>query len=307
MPMKSMRGPRVATLLLLPLLLVPAACGLGNSDDASSAGGEASSPMSRASGSDTGATQDDNGRTTSEKVATGQSSSTPPLSRAVISTGEISLHDDSVAGLRSDILRLVTGWKGTVADERTDTDRRGDPRDSSMTLRVPSSVFSEAMAAIAELGTLDHQSRTSEDVTTQVIDNDARVRAAERSIRQIELLLSRAEKIGDIISIESNLARRQADLDSLKSQQAYLSDQTSMSTINVYLTRTDSSAGERDARGFLAGLREGWSALRTATVTLTTALGAVLPFGATMALIGVPVWMLVRRRRQPAPPVPTEA
>ena len=303
MPMTSMRGPRVATLLLLPLLLVPAACGLGNSDDAGSAAGEASSTLSDASGADNrlGATQDG---TSAEKAA---DTSTPPLSRAVISTGEISLHDDSVARLRSDILRLVTGWKGTIADEQTDTDRRGEPRDSSMTLRVPSSVFAEAMAAIADLGTLDHQSRKSEDVTTQVIDNDARVRAAERSIRQIELLLSRAEKIGDIISIESNLARRQADLDSLKSQQAYLSDQTSMSTIDVYLTRTDSSAGERDARGFLAGLREGWSALRSATVTLVTAFGAVLPFGATFALIGVPVWMLVRRRRQPAPPVPTEA
>ena len=76
------------------------------------------------------------------------------------------------------------------------------------------------MNALGELGEVEQQSRKSEDVTTKVIDNDARVRAAERSIRQIENLLSRAEKLGDIIAIESDLARRQADLDSLKSQQA---------------------------------------------------------------------------------------
>ncbi len=306
MPMTSMRGPRVATLVLLPLLLVPAACGLGNSDDA---GGTASTSASRdATGSDAGLgiSEGGDGRTTAERAATDRDT-TAALTRAVISTGEISLHGASVAQLRTDLHRLVNGWKGTIADEQTDTDRRGEPRDSSMTLRVPSSAFDEAMAAIAGLGTLEHQSRTAEDVTTQVIDNDARVRAAERSIRQIELLLSRAEKIGDIIAIESNLSRRQADLDSLKQQQAFLADQTSMSTINVHLTRTDSIAGERDARGFLAGLREGWSALRSATVTLVTAFGAVLPFGATLALVGVPVWMLVRRRRHPAPPAPVEA
>ena len=303
MPMTSMRGPRVATLLLLPLLLLPAACGLGNSDDSSAGGGEASSAAKDSSGADNRLGASRNG-TSAEKVA---DTSTAPLTRAVISTGEISLHGASVARMRTDVLRLVSGWKGTIADEQTDTDRQGEPRDSSMTLRVPSSVFDAAMTAIGRLGTLDHQSRTAEDVTTQVIDNDARVRAAERSIRQIELLLSRAEEIGDIITIESNLARRQADLDSLKSQQAYLADQTSMSTIEVYLTRTDSIAGERDARGFLAGLREGWSALRSATVTLVTAFGAVLPFGATLALLGVPVWMLVRRRRHPAPPAAAEA
>ncbi len=137
-----------------------------------------------------------------------------------------------------------------------------------------------------------------------MIDNEARVRAAERSIRQIELLLSRAEKISDIIAIESNLSRRQADLDSLKSQQAYLDDQTSMSTIHVSLTRTDSSAGERDDRGFLAGLKDGWSALRSATLGLATGLGAALPFAAALALIGSPVWVLVRRRRSGPPPAP---
>ena len=92
------------------------------------------------------------------------------------------------------------------------------------------------MDALARIGKVEHQSRKSEDVTTQVLDNDARVRAAERAIRQIEVLLGRADALRDIIAIESDLARRQADLDSLKSQQAWLEDQTSLSTINVQLS-----------------------------------------------------------------------
>ena len=69
---------------------------------------------------------------------------------------------------------------------------------------------------------------------------------------------------GDIIAIESDLARRQADLDSLKSQQAWLEDQTSLSTINVHLARPQVQAPEDEARGFLAGLEDGWDALANA-------------------------------------------
>jgi len=175
-------------------------------------------------------------------------------------------------------------------------DRRSDKiSDSSLTLRVPTSDCAEAMDALAPIGKVEHQSRKSEDVTTKVLDNDARVRAAERAIRQIEVLLGRADALRDIIAIESDLARRQADLDSLKSQQAWLEDQTSLSTINVQLSRPGEAPVD-EARGFLAGIEDGWGAMVNATVVLLTILGAVLPFALLLALFGVPLWMVLRRR-----------
>ena len=130
-----------------------------------------------------------------------------------------------------------------------------------------------------------------------MIDTDARVRAGERSIRQIEALLSRAQKLGDIIAIENDLARRQADLDSLKQQQAWLDDQTSLSTINVYLSAPMVHPASHESKGFLAGLSNGWQALGSTTVAVLTAVGAVLPFAVLIAVLGVPVWWVVRRRR----------
>ena len=160
------------------------------------------------------------------------------------------------------------------------------------------------MDAFGTLGKVEQRSQKSEDVTTKVIDNDARVRAGERSIQQIEALLSRAQKLGDIIAIENDLARRQADLDSLKSQQAWLEDQTSLSTITVYLSRPAAHHHTtHEAKGFLAGLANGWDAFRGATVAVLTALGAVLPFAVLLALLGVPLWLVVRRRRVPPTPV----
>ena len=221
---------------------------------------------------------------------------TEPMTRAVISTGQVTIHPTSISRARSEVMRLVASWSGTIADEQTSSDQRGRIVDSTMTLRVPSAKFSEAMKAFAGLGKVEQESRKAEDVTTKVIDNDARVRAAERSIRQLENLLGRAQKLGDIIAIENDLARRQADLDSLKSQQAYLADQTSMSTINVYLSPKDTHSETEDARGFLAGLHDGWNALKASTAILLTVVGAVLPFAVVLALFGVPLWLVVRRR-----------
>jgi hypothetical protein len=299
--------PRAA--LAVPVVLLVAllaSCGIGGSssnaksEDASGGAtsrGESSLADPDASGSD--GTSDSRSDSASGATAPGtkQAAATEPLTRAVISTGQISLHSKSINKARAELMRLVTSWNGVIADEQSNSDNHGRMVDSTFTLRVPTATFSRAMNDLAGLGKVDQQSRKSEDVTTKVIDNAARVRAAERSIRQIELLLGRAKELRDIITIESDLARRQADLDSLKSQQAWLEDQTSLSTITVYLSQPAGASPPQDeARGFLAGLDDGWDALKASTVVLLTVVGAVLPFAVLVALFGVPLWVVVRRR-----------
>jgi hypothetical protein len=120
----------------------------------------------------------------------------------------------------------------------------------------------------------------------------------------VELLLARAQSIRDIVAIEAQLTRRQADLDSLKQRQAYLVDQTSMSTITVYLEKMSEKAATKkdDASGFLAGLSNGWDGMTTFLTGLATVTGTLLPFAVLVLLVGVPVWLLVRslgRRRPP--------
>lgn len=273
--------PRAALAIPVTLLVaLLASCGIGGP-----------SSDSKAAGASSGSAASDRASTPTAKQAAA------PLSRAVISTGQISLHSKSISKAHAELLRLLTSWNGAVADEQSNSDNHGRMIDSTLTLRVPTAGFSRAMNDLAGLGKVEQQSRKSEDVTTKVIDNDARVRAAERSIRQIELLLGRAEELRDVIAIESDLARRQADLDSLKSQQAYLEDQTSLSTITVYLSQPDTvSPRDDEARGFLAGLDNGWDAFTGTAVVLLTALGAVLPFAGLLALLGVPLWLVVRRR-----------
>ncbi|WP_107764717.1 DUF4349 domain-containing protein [Nocardioides terrigena] len=283
----------------------------GSSDESSSASrapGEdgGGSGGTAGSGSDGAAAQDrSSGATTS---STGAARAPVAVERHVISHGTVSLTSDDVRDARRDVQRVVDASGGDITEEQTDTDEDGDTVYARLVVRVPAGSFGDAMTALEGVADLRGSDRTSEDVSTQVIDTDVRVRAQEASLQRVEQLLARAQGLKDIIWIESQLTTRQAELDSLKGQQAWLADQTRDSTIVVDISRTpdEEPPEDEEASGFLAGFTGGMKALGAVAVGLATIAGALLPFVAVLALLGTPVWLVVRRsvrrRRPPATP-----
>ena len=230
---------------------------------------------------------------------------------AIISTGVVSLRSRDVGAIAFDVQKILAEHQGTTDDERTQTDSKGTIVRSKLVIRVPSTEFADTMDALEKVGTLESSSRQSEDVTTQVIDNAVRIRAQEESLRRIEALLARASNIRTIISIEAQLSQRQADLDSLKSTQAYLQDQTSMSTITVLMERTPEAVHTQKKQtrkaGFLTGLDDGWEALTDVAAGLALLLGRLLPFLVVLALLAYPALLLWRRLRPRTVPQPAPA
>ncbi len=219
------------------------------------------------------------------------------IDRSIISVGVVSLRSDDVSDAIFEVRKVVATAQGEITDEKTETGDEGVVRRSQLVLRVPVANFDQAMLDLEDLGQLETSSRNSEDVTTEVIDTEVRIRAQEKSLERVEVLLARAQSIRDIVAIETQLTRRQAALDSLKSQQAYLADQTSMSTITVHLqTKAEKKErAEKDETGFLAGLASGWHGLKSFTNGLATMLGALLPFAIVGLVLGVPLWFATRR------------
>lgn len=313
--------PRARTARLLTALTmtaVLAACSADDSGDAVS--GEASSETSGDSAGSSADTSSGSGadRSTSQGdlAESGDAASTDgsadgstdgsdgpttaELRRSVISSGTVSLAGEDVRETRRDVQRVVDTQGGEITEETTETDSEGDTSYVRMVVRVPSGKFGETMTALEQVGVLRSSDRGSEDVTTQVIDTGARVRAQEASLRRVELLLADARDLKDVIWIESQLTSRQADLDSLKSQQSWLADQTSLSTITVDISThqvIEEEPEEERPAGFLAGLDGGSKALGALVTVLTTILGALLPFAAVALVLGLPVWIVVRRRR----------
>lgn len=218
---------------------------------------------------------------------------------SIISTGWVDLEADDVDAARFDIRKIVDAHQGTITEQETSTGDDGDVATSRMVIRIPSARFADAFADLEEAATLTDSSSADQDVSTDVVDVDARVRAQRKSVARIEALLARAETIDQVVSIESQLASRQAELDALLSRQQWLADQTALSTITVYVQQpdddSDDPAGdERD--GFLGGLQDGWDSFLDAMSVTGAVLGFVVPWAAIIALLGLPLWLARRRR-----------
>ena len=228
--------------------------------------------------------------------------------RSVISTGNVALRSRDVAEARFEVQKIVDHYRGEITQEQTDTDDHGAVRRSRLVLRIPTAQFGDAMQDLEKAADLISSDTTTEDVTTQVIDLRVRLGVQRRSIERIELLFARAQSIRDIMAIEAQLSRRQAVLGSQERQQAYLADQTSMSTITVSLERTPAKGthAEKDDTGFIPGLRAGWHGLTAVAVGVATVVGAALPFTAVLLVLALLAWPVLRllRRQRPAHPTP---
>lgn len=285
-------------------LLLTAACSGGDGSDAQdvpAAAGEAEladggrHAVEDGAGGDDAIASDEAKRGAAAQAA--QAKADGPDAQAVISSGTVSLESDDVAEVRFDVQKVVDRHEGSVSSQETTTDDDGHLATARLVLRVPAADFDEVTAALEELGTLTSSTSTTEDVTTQVIDTQVRVRAQKQSLERIEALLARATDLREIVMIESELTRRQAELDSLMKQQAWLADRTSESTITVHIERTDAEPDDDTGTGFLDGLEQGWQGLVGGLGVALTVLGFLLPFAALVALLGLPLWLVLRRRR----------
>lgn len=286
-----------ATVVLAPALLLAAlvsACGGGGDSGSSGDSAGGGDVPEAASGSDAG-------RDRSAPAAR----RTAVRTEAVIYTASVELHAENVAEARLDVLAVVDRYGGEVAEEETASGEEDRLAHARMVLRVPSEVYPEARKDIEEVAGFGSSRGGREDVTTQVIDNEARIRAQAKGVRRLERLIGQAEDLSEVIALENQLTRRQADLDSLRSQQAWLSDQTALATITVNIDADPVATSEEDQRGFVSGLEDGWHGLEVFVTGMLTVLGAMLPFALLAALVGVPGWLatrVVRRRRTPAAP-----
>lgn len=293
----AVRRRRSLALTAAPLVLVAtlAACsGVDSltSNDAGSAGGSAAEDA---------APQSDAGDSTGEPGGGQESTSARvlPGDRDIVYRGRVSVRVRDVARASRHVEDLTSSAGGVVFSQQTSgTAGRDGYAEATMTLRVPPAEFVPTLDAVAALGRELSRSRTAEDVTTQLADTSSRVRSQERSVERVRALLDEAATIGEVVQVEAELARREADLESMQAQLARLQDVTDMATIDVTLVQRDQrTEPEPDALGFLPGLRGGWDALVGVLMVALTALGAMLPFAVLLGLLGLPAYAVLRRRR----------
>jgi hypothetical protein len=299
---------RLSLLVTMPVLTALALTGCGSHPDSAAttpAGSAAhAGPPAEFNAGATGSAQNDSLKIVDPAV----SRPAEVQQRAVISTGAIGLTSSDLVTTRSRLDAVLAREGGHVADENTTTDDHGTVTHTHLVVRVPSDRFDQTMSALSGIASLRSASRQAQDVTTRVIDLQARIRAGQAGVRRLRALVSHTANLGALLDVERALTQRQGDLESLQQQRAYLADQTGEATITVNVARRTAPPAPpaKAASGFVGGLRHGWHGLVAVVEGFLVGLGAFLPWAAAALLLGLPGWFLVRRLqrgRRPAAPV----
>ncbi len=221
------------------------------------------------------------------------------VGRSLVRTAQLTVEADDPVAVTRRVRTAVAGVAGTVAQETS------SESGAQLTVRVPADKLDQLIDTIGGFGHVKSRSAQVVDATEDVVDLDARVASQRASVERVRALLAQARSIGDVVSIESELTRREADLDSLTGRLAALKDQVALSTLTVDLEKGPATTEPNpEPTGFLAGLAAGWDGLKAVGVGVGAALGFVLPFVPVLAVVLALGWVgrrLARSRRGPQP------
>jgi hypothetical protein len=237
--------------------------------------------------------------------------------RKLVRRADISITVPDVDAAAAKVRAIAASAKGMVTAEAISS----EPDDttvggfSTITISVPTAELDGTLDRLAEIGKVHSRNASTDDVTAQYVDTESRVKTMQASVDRVRALMSQATKLGDIVSLEAELSRRQADLEATQSQLAALKDSVALSPVEVRLSTDEQVLVQaEDDTGFLAGLKAGWTAFTGSVTVLLTVVGALLPFAVVLALVLVPLVLWLRRRTprtpvaaQPAVPAPPAA
>jgi hypothetical protein len=87
------------------------------------------------------------------------------------------------------------------------------------------------------LGEVSDQNIRTQDVTSEIVDYEARLANLIALRERMKVLLNRAEKIEDILVIEKEISRLQTEIDTYEGRRKVLRQQVALSDIRVTLEK----------------------------------------------------------------------
>ena len=181
--------------------------------------------------------------------------------------------------------------------------RDGEPdarMSGQLTLRGEPQWLREFMQTVASDadgagGRLVHRGSTTEDLTRNIVDSEASLRAS-RTLRErlMRLLESRPGSLQDLLAVERELARVQTEIDAIESTLAVMRRRVSMSTLTVAYQSPAPSVSTQT----FGPLREAFTHFVARAVESAAAIVSIVAFLLPWVVVGaVLVWLLKRLRR----------
>jgi hypothetical protein len=157
----------------------------------------------------------------------------PALPRKIVYDARIELLVESLNSAEQAILRLIQDHGGFLAQSdqlgQTSAQRQGVWR-----VRVPVDHFDAFVSAVSRLGEVRENHVSSQDVTEEYFDIEARIRnKQEEEKRLLKHLADSTGKLEDILSVERELSRVRGEIEQMQGRLRFLANRAELSTITI--------------------------------------------------------------------------
>ena len=164
----------------------------------------------------------------------------------------------SWANEQSMFMKLVEELGGYY--EQSNLNNYGSYRDATYTVRVPAENFNTLCERAGEVSKMNSISRRTEDISEVYYDTEARLVTQETKLKRLQELLSKAENMEDIITIETAISETELMIENLTGSLRKYDSLVGFSTVNIYLNEFYKlSNAEEPAIGFGAKLAAAFS------------------------------------------------
>lgn len=225
-------------------------------------------------------------------VGTNGSVPLPDIDRKIIKTADISFKTDNLNITRQRISASVKKNEAWISSENETTSGRKTSR--SLSIRVPSEKLDVLLEEISQgVEHFDNMNISSNDVTEEYVDVEARLKTRKALETRYLELLSKAGTMSDILLIENQINILRTEIESIEGRMRYLSNQVSYSTLNLSyyaVIPVQAQLGEK----FIKGLQNGW----TAVLYIIILIPNLWPLLLLAIIIALVIWRYQKRKNR---------
>ncbi len=218
------------------------------------------------------------------------------VERLVIQTAQVSILVKDVRAAAKAVADFAIAAGGFVVESnlyKNDIAPRG-----TVVVRVPAAKFTSGLLEMKALGEVQSENTNGTDVTEEYVDLNARLRNLQATEKQFLAILTKAEKITDILAVQQELSRVRGEIESFQGRIKYLKQSADLSSITVNLT-TDPTfqpvvEPERPVWKPLATLKDAARSLVEAGKIIGTLLIWVVVFIPVWLVVALVLWLVYR-------------
>lgn len=162
----------------------------------------------------------------------------------MITTWDFSIESADYEGSISRINQTVQALKGYIEYEN-ESNQNDELRCASYVIRIPDKDEDNWLDKVGELGTIVEKSKNVENITLRYIDTESRLRSLKTERTALTKLLESAEKVEDIIKVQSELTNVNSEIESYESQIRTMENDINYMTVNLNISEVKHESAQK--------------------------------------------------------------